>query len=455
MVPGPENKSLEFGTKTHRLLRWRYFFGAIVASLLLSGCFVNEPENIGGFPRKPIKVIVPFGAGGGSDTFVRILQNGIRNEGLLEHPFVVINVPGAGGAVGSRRVRNALADGHTILCLHEGIFCSKYAGRTPYGPEAFRSIAATGKAGLVVCVREDSEFSDLSELMAAARKRPDEIRFGMAPGTPTHFVGRRLEMANRDNPVTFRNVATGGGAKRFNDLSGGHIDVTPFSIAEYSKFKDSDVRAIAYLGPDRLEEFPEIPTAREQGFDISMDNIQYWWAPKETPKSAVQRIAEVLEAAMATPYVREKLAALKIEPLVLRDDALNAHLEAREVDFRRVALVDFDGLPNSVAMLLGLVILLGILSMKAVNPPPGGASEIGARTWGPIAVASGVLALYVMAMQFFGVSYIVATGVFIPMMGWAVGARSAKTVGGLVAVGFGVAFGCALVFTKLLVVDLP
>ena len=343
-------------------------FVVLVASTL---GMLSLPGFADSYPTKPIKVIVPFRAGGGSDTFVRIIQKAVRDEGLITQPLVVINVPGAGGTVGSRRVRHAVADGHTILCLHEGILSSKYAGRTPYGPEAFRAIAATGQSNLVVCVREDSPFADLSELMTAARHKPEPIRFGMAQGTPTHFVGRKLETASQDGEATFRYVASGGGAKRFNDLIGGHIDITPFSLSEYSTFRDNGVRAIAYLGETRLSDTPEIPTAREQGFDVSMSHVQYWWAPRSTPDAAIDKIADVLEAAMATEYVQIKLEELKIQPLFLRDKALRDHIASRETDFQDVALVTFDGLPNLVPWTLALTLLMVLLSVwTSFHRPP-------------------------------------------------------------------------------------
>ena len=122
---------------------------------------VEVKADSAAFPRKPIKVVVPFPAGGGSDTFTRIMQTAIRDADLLPQPLVVINVPGAGGTIGSRRVRDAQADGYTILNLHEGILSSKYSGLVTYGPEAFRPIAATGQSGLVICVRDDSPYRTL------------------------------------------------------------------------------------------------------------------------------------------------------------------------------------------------------------------------------------------------------------------------------------------------------
>jgi len=247
----------------------------LVFTLAMSACRQGDGEAVATadrFPRKPLKVVVPFPAGGGSDTFTRIMQKAIRDANLLPQPMVVINVPGAGGTVGSRRVRDAKPDGYTILNLHEGIFSSKYSGRVPFGPEAFRPIAATGQSALVIYVQEDSPYRSLKDLMEAATKNPDRVLFGMAQGTPTHFAGRKLELAAGE--AKFRFVASGGGSKRFNDLIGGHLDATPFSMAEYTSFAEGGVRALASLASERHPDLPNLPTAREDGYEVVMTHVQ-------------------------------------------------------------------------------------------------------------------------------------------------------------------------------------
>ena len=467
--PRKRLKNRTFGTNRPQIFQGQFHFVScalplsciralvsVIALLALVGCNKPGEDSDTPYPRKPIKVIVPFSAGGGSDGFVRIIQKAVKDEGLLPHPFVVINVPGAGGAIGSRRVRNATPDGYTILCLHEGILTSKYSGRTPYGPEAFRAIAATGQSSLVICVREDSPFNTLTELMEAATLQPDEIRFGMAHGTPTQFVGRKLESSATNGTLRFRYVASGGGAKRFNDLIGTHIDVTPFSLAEYSKFQASGIRALAFLGESRLAELPTIPTAREQGFDVVMQNIQYWWAPKSTLDAAIEKIAQVLEAALTTEFVRERFEELKIQPTFLRDEALETHLVSRDKSFQGVALVKYENLPNLVPIVVILIVLFGVLSFwKSPLAGPKARQETNARLWARPAGTLGVMSAYVLAMQFINLSYITATAAFVPLMALAIGACSKRDLMALVAIGVALGVGCFVLFTKLLVIDLP
>ncbi|MGI9244546.1 MAG: tripartite tricarboxylate transporter substrate binding protein [Verrucomicrobiales bacterium] len=427
----------------------------ITIALALSSCDRGREGSDSGegeFPRKPIKVVVPFGPGGDSDTFARIMQKTIRDHELLPEPLVILNVPGAGGTIGSRRVRDAAADGYTILNLHEGILTSKYAGRVSYGPEAFRPIAATAMSNLVICVRAESPFENLRDVLEAAAERPDSVLFGMAQGTPTHFAGRRLEKAG--GGVRFRMVASGGGAKRRNDLVGKHIDVTPFSLAEYMGFEEGGVRAVAYLAAERHPELPEVPTARELGYEVVMPHVHYWWAPKSTPDAAVERIADVLEAAMRTDYLRGKLAETKTAPLFLRGAALEEHLAEREAEFQDIAIVSYEGLPDPVMPMLVIVAVLG--GALAFRWFKGRGRAVTAKiVWQHGALSCLILALYVLSMQAAGVSYLFATMVFIPALAMVGGARSKRSIAVVAVLGVALACACFFIFTKVLVIDLP
>lgn len=427
-------------------------FSIVAIALVLTSCDDGREVSEEVFPRKPIKVVVPFGPGGDSDTFARIMQKTIRDHELLPEPLVILNVPGAGGTIGSRRVRDAAPDGYTILNLHEGILTSKYAGRVSYGPEAFRPIAGTAMSNLVICVREDSPFENLRDVLEAAAEKPDAILFGMAQGTPTHFAGRRLEKAGGE--VRFRMVASGGGAKRRNDLVGEHVDVTPFSLPEYMGFEESGVRAVAYLAAERHPELPEVPTARELGYEVVMPHVHYWWAPKSTPDAAVEKIADVLEAAMKTDYLRGKIAETKTEPLFLRGAALEKHLAEREGEFQDIALVSYEGLPDPVMPMLVIVVVLGgVIAFRWLK---GRVSSVNTPVvWQHGALSCLVLTLYVISMQVAGVSYIFATMAFIPALAFVGGARSKRSIVTMAVLGMVLASACFFIFTKVLVIDLP
>ena len=116
------------------------------------------PLHAADFPERPVEVIVPFGAGGGSDTFVRILQKAIREENLSPQPLIIRNAGGAGGTIGSRQARDATPDGYTIMCLHDGIYTAEHYGNADWGPADFEPIAATGRSGVIVAAQPFSNI---------------------------------------------------------------------------------------------------------------------------------------------------------------------------------------------------------------------------------------------------------------------------------------------------------
>ena len=445
-----------------------------------------------GYPRRPIKLVVPFAAGGGSDTFGRIIQNAIEQHDLLPQPVVIINVPGAGGTIGSRRVKNARPDGYTLLLLHEGILTAKHSGNSAFGPEAFTPIAGTGDSIQVIAVGPDSSHQDLSSLMNDAARDPDTIVFSANIGAPSHFAGLMLEAEKPG--ATFRYTQTGGGAKRFAALQGGHVDVSAFSIAEYVQFKSSGMRALALLGPQRHPELPGLATAREQGFDVISQNMQFWWAPTGTSPDRVDRVADAIEAAMQTREVRERLAEMKISTVTLRGDALRDEIELRNERIASVAPGANVELPNFPLYVFAALVLIGCIVLgqmlrgangSAVDRQATDAEEdlgdkdadkeedsrrsieaIGSpdrlHIRGAILVGMITIA-YVVILQLQWVRFVPATAAYTLLCGGILAGPELKqrqirwgtTAASLLVVGVLMSFGMHYLFTKVLVVDLP
>lgn len=338
----------------------RRLFDRRVFNGILSVLFSTTLVHASGYPERPVRVIVPFAPGGGSDTFVRIVQGVVQTEGLLAERLVVINRPGAGGTIGSQYARDAEPDGYTILNLHDGILSARHAGQTEYGPEAFDPIAATGRTGSMVCVKAGARWTSLPQLMEAARDQPNTITFAANLGALSHFAGLKLESAF--DGAGFRYVPTGGGAKRFGDLIGEHVDVSVFAVAEYAQFKDGGLQAIAYLDEERHPQFPNVRTAREDNIDVVWDLIQYWWAPKGTPQHCVDRMVKMLRDAMQTAAMQRRLSELMIEPLFLSGQPLQRELLKREVVISQVGTGDPIQLPNTPLFVIAVTVLLGLVA---------------------------------------------------------------------------------------------
>ncbi|NNM31292.1 MAG: tripartite tricarboxylate transporter substrate binding protein, partial [Akkermansiaceae bacterium] len=327
---------------------------------------VSSADRGDAYPSRPVHVVVPYTAGGGTDTFARIIQGAIAGQNLLPQPLVIQNQPGGSGTIGSRYVKNAPPDGYKILCHHESIITANVSGTVAFGPGAFAPIAQTGNIVLLILVRGDAPYQSVTDLLEHARKAPGTINFGANVGSPGHFTGMQLEEAHPGARLNF--ITSGGGQKRFTQLIGGHLQAGIFSLAEYRAFRaandtppDRNIRALAILEPERHPELPDVPTCREAGLDVTSSNAFYWWAPKDTPPDVVDLLATALERAMASEAVRADLAKLAIGPVFRRGADLRSHLDERvaiisQLDVRsETQLPDF---PLITALIVAALLLV-------------------------------------------------------------------------------------------------
>lgn len=410
------------------------------------------------FPEKPIKIIVPFSAGGGSDTFVRVIQKAIEEEKLLPHPVVVINVPGAGGTIGSRKLKEEDPDGYSIMCLHEGILTAKHSGKAEYGYEAFEPIAGTGETGILVAVYQDSPYGTLGELMDAAAERPYEVTFSTNIGAPSDYVVLMLEQAKQG--AHFRPVQNGGGSKRLHAIKGGHSDVTVFSLSEYNQFEASGLLALALCAKERHPNWPDIPTAREQGFDVQRENTHFWWAPKGTPQDRIQVIQEALQKAMQSPMVLERLKKMHMDPTFLSGQALMDTLKERTEKIsgvpkrEKISLPNFPILSLVVVAVLTVVVLLQSFLSNSDSPKE---SEEVSYTKNPVMaiLAVGFTAIYIFVMQNGWLGFSVATLCYIFALGMLLSKWDRKQLPLTAIVAVIMAFGLYYSFTEIFVIDLP
>ncbi len=415
-------------------------------------------ESLDEFPRKPIKVIVPFGPGGASDTLARIVQEAVRRDELSPQPFAIINVPGAGGTIGSRRAKNARPDGYTILNLHDGLLTAKYTGHD-YGPEAFIPVAATGSSHTVLCVGPSGKWASVDQILEDAVQAPDEIKFGMNLGAPSHFVG--LQLQEKKENARFRMVALQGGADRFEKLVGGHIDLSIFSVSEYLQFRRTEgrpngLKAIAYLGPKRHPQLAGTPTGKEVGVDLVTGTTQFWWAPLGTPSARIEKLADILEDAMNSEWLQKRYAEKSVEPICLRGPELLAAIE--EAD-RQLASLQVDGQrqvgPNVpiIPAIGGGVLVLGIGSLILGFGRRSSNSAQQKLDWRSATVVAAMLG-YLLILNLRFVPFWLATVLFVGGVGWLL-APNLRAVRRIAIGGLVLGLSLQLLFQHVLIIDLP
>ncbi|HYX34259.1 MAG TPA: tripartite tricarboxylate transporter substrate-binding protein [Oligoflexus sp.] len=266
------------------------------------------------FPTKPVTMIVPFAAGGPTDTVARLIAQAMSVE--LKQTVVIENVGGAGGTLGAGRVARAAADGYTILLHHIGQATSPtlYRNKLPYKVEDFEAIGLVTAVPMTIVARKDFPPKDLKELIDYAKKNKDKVTYANAGlGSASHLCGMLL-MKAMDTVLT--TVPYKGTGPAMNDLLGGQVDfMCDQTTNTTSQIKAGKIKGYAVTSKKAIASLPQLPTAADSGlpgFEISVWHALY--APKSTPPAAVNRLNQALKVALKDKIVISRFAELGTEP---------------------------------------------------------------------------------------------------------------------------------------------
>ena len=285
------------------------------------------------WPEKPVKLIVPFKAGGTSDQTGRAFQAAIKENNLLPQPVTIINV-GGHYSIGSRQGKEAAPDGYTFLLIHIALMGGQGSGVLDFGYKDFEPVAATAEFCLAPMVRKDSGIDSLKELLDQAKSKPDSLIFGANLGAINHMAGIMLQNANPGSK--FRFVQIGGGTANFTALTGAQTNATVLSGAEVVNFTlnpdgtpsdKSQIKPLAYTGAQRHPKLPDLPTTKELGYDVEFCISSWWFAPKGTPREAVDGFASALERASKTSRIQEFYEKKLFADTFLKGAALQKSLD--------------------------------------------------------------------------------------------------------------------------------
>ncbi len=278
----------------------------LIAAATLATAAHAQPA---GYPAKPVRVIVPFPAGGPVELLARVFTQ--RFVETMGQPFVIENRPGASGTIGADVVAKAPRDGHTMLvhnCAHASN--AAYYRKLPYDTLAdFAPITQmTVTSGNLLVVHPAVPARSVKELIALAKARPGQINYASAGvGSPQHVSGALFAtMAG----IQFTHVPYKGNPPAFSDVVGGHVElifVTP-SVAR-SYLPPARLRALGIAGPRRLPTLADVPTIEETG--LAGYNVTCWhgmWFPVGVPGEIVRRMNSEILKAMPTPEARKYLA---------------------------------------------------------------------------------------------------------------------------------------------------
>jgi tripartite-type tricarboxylate transporter receptor subunit TctC len=296
----PPGDTLEEATKMHQLIRALFCAAAMLAPALAWAQ---------AYPSKPVRIIVPFPAGGPADLFGRALAQGMT--GSLGQPVIIENRAGVGGVLGVDNVAKAPPDGY-LLALNSGsaVAIAPFSmEKMPYDPKKDLALITTVvKVPEVLVVHPSVPVNNLAELIAYAKANPGKINFGSAGGgTITHLAGELLKVEAGVNIV---HVPYKGAAPAVQDLLGGQVQMGVFDVPVLlAHIRSGKLKALTITSGSRSQALPDVPTTAELGLPkVNSDNWYGLVAPAGTPADVIARIHASATAALRSPEVIEQYA---------------------------------------------------------------------------------------------------------------------------------------------------
>jgi len=285
----------------------------LVASLAL--LTASQAAAAQSYPTKVITIVVPFAAGGPTDTVTRLIAVPMTNA--LKQQVIVENVGGAGGTIAANRVAKASPDGYTILIHHIGMSTAPALYRKlPYNPLTdFEPIGLINEVPMTLVARSDFPPKDLKDLIAYVKKNKDKVTYANAGlGAASHLCGMLFMSAIETDLTTVPYKGTG---PAMNDLLGGQVDfMCDQTTNTTSQIKAGKVKVYAVTTKSRVKSLPNVPTAQEAGlpnFEVSVWHGLY--APKGTPKPVIDALTKALQVALRDDNVKQRFADLGTEPV--------------------------------------------------------------------------------------------------------------------------------------------
>ena len=300
--------------------------------LILLGLFASAAAAQDFPQRNPLEITVLVPAGSSADVTARMLAEGMAKS--LGQRVLVVNRPGAGGAIGYRHVAAQKPDGYALVWNSNSISTTFHSGQLDFNYQAFDAVARVLVESVVVAVRSDARWKNLGDLVAEAKTKPKAISVGHSGiGSHTHISLAALFNATgvQVNEVPY------GAAQVVPNLLGGHVDaVVQLPAALSAPVKQGQARLLAALIPARDPALPEVPTAKEQGIDVSLEAWRGIAVPKGTPKAVITALESAIRTTVASGEFQKGSENLGVRPAFLGADGFGALIAKEDAELARL-----------------------------------------------------------------------------------------------------------------------
>ena len=272
---------------------------AVLAVLLTS------TSALAAYPDRPIKMIVPWAAGGDTDNIFRPFAPLLQKQ--LGGTIVIANVGGASGTKGAKEAKESPPDGYTLYSVHEYIHSTYYTGVADVNYWDFEPICLISSTPSVLTASPKTPWKDWKGLLADAQKRPGQISVGATLGSTSHFFPALIE---KEAKIKFKYVSYEGLAPRMNAILGGHIDLTDSNLTQKGKVEAGQLQFLAIATETRSPELPNVPTLKELGVNVVFEVSRGIMVPKGTPPDVITKLEAACAAAAKEPAFAQ---AMKVQ----------------------------------------------------------------------------------------------------------------------------------------------
>ena len=248
------------------------------------------------YPDRPVKMIVPWAAGGDTDNIFRPFAPSLQK--YLGQPVVVANVGGASGTRGAKEAKDTAADGYTLYAVHDYIHSTYYAGVADVQYTDFEPICLISSTPSVLTASPKTPWKNWQEFLADAKKRPGQITVGATLASTSHFFPALIEKATG---AKFKYVSYEGLAPRMNAILGGHVDLTDSNLTQKGKVEAGQLKFLAIATEKRHPEMPNVPTLKELGVNVVFDVNRGIMVPKGTPPDVIAKLGSACAASAKEP----------------------------------------------------------------------------------------------------------------------------------------------------------
>jgi tripartite-type tricarboxylate transporter receptor subunit TctC len=254
------------------------------------------------YPDRPVKLIVPWAAGGDTDNIFRPFGQVFQK--FLGATVVIANVTGASGTVGAREAKNAPPDGYTLYAVHDYIHSTYYTGVSDVNYTDFEPVCLLSATPSILTASPKTAWSSWQELLGDAKARPGQITVGATLGSTSHFFPALIEKEAR---IKFKYVSYEGLAPRMNAILGGHIDLTDSNLTQKGKVDAGQLKFLAIATEKRNPEIPNVPTLKELGVNVVYAVSRGIMAPKGTPAPVLDKLEAACAQATKEPAFAESM----------------------------------------------------------------------------------------------------------------------------------------------------